>query len=168
MGSRISELFAMRRDEKSLRRMVEDGSIKLFPDHKLLAKNENPLERRGPVLIKPLVNGDDSLCPVKSLELYLHVTCRSSCNHLFVHPVHLGAWNRAGLSLAIVRLIKAAQPDSFPRAHDLRKVATSLAFFCNMKLQEILSKTGWKSRSVFRRHYLVNINEVLHQCSSLG
>ena len=65
LGSRISELFALRRDEKSLIRM-EDSSIKLFPDLKFLAKNEKPLERRGPMFIKPLVNGDDTLCPVKT------------------------------------------------------------------------------------------------------
>ena len=44
LGSRISELFALRRDERSFRRM-EDGSIKLFPDLRFLAKNENPLEK---------------------------------------------------------------------------------------------------------------------------
>ena len=124
------------------------------------------LYKEGPAFIKPLVNGDDTLCPVKALELYHHVTCRSPCNHLLVHPVHLGTWNLAGLRLAIVSLIKAAQPDSFPRAHDLRKFSTSLAFFKNMKMQEILAKTVWKSRCVFRRHNLVNINEVIHQCTS--
>ena len=64
LGSWISELMALRRDNNSLIRM-EDGSIKIFPDTKFLAKNEDPLQRRGPVIIKPLIEGDDTLCPVK-------------------------------------------------------------------------------------------------------
>ena len=45
LGSRISELFALRRDKESSK-IIEDGSIKLFPDLKFLAKNEDPLQRR--------------------------------------------------------------------------------------------------------------------------
>ena len=63
----------------------------------------------------------------------------------------------------IVHLIKSSQPNTFPRAHDLRKFATSLAFFRNMKIQDINDRTGWKSKSVFRKRYLVNIREVAHQ-----
>ena len=81
------------------------------------------------MFIKPLINGDDALCPVKTLEIYLNATCKASYNHLFVHPVHFGKWNRAGISLAIVQLIRDARPDAFPRAHDLRKIAMSLAFY---------------------------------------
>ena len=167
LGSRISELFALRRDEKSLIRM-NDGSLKIYPDITFLAKNENPLERRGPHIIKPLINGDDTLCPVKSLEIYLTATCTSSCNHLFVHPINFGKWNRAGLSLAMVRLIREAQPDSFPRAHDVRKISTSLAFMRNMKIADITNSTGWKSTKVFLKHYLINIQEFNHQCSSFN
>ena len=120
------------------------------------------------MFIKPLINGDDSLCPVKSLEIYINATCRASCNHLFVHPVHFGKWNRAGISLAIVRLIRNAQPEAFPRAHDLRKMETSLAFYRNMKVSKINVITGWRSAKVLKKHYLVNIQEAAHQCASLN
>ena len=154
------------RSENSLIRM-EDGSFKLYPDLKFLTQNEDPQNRRGPVFVKLLVDGDDALCPVKSLEQYLQATSMSLCTNLFKHPVHLGKWNLAGKRLALVRKIKASQPHCCPRSHDIRKMSTSLAFFQDMSLTEILEKVGWRSRAVFRRHYLNNIYEVQHKCAAL-
>ena len=159
--------MALQRDNKSLFRMG-DGSLKIFPDPKFLAKNEDPLQRRGPVLIKPLVDGDETLCPVKSLNDYINATSRTSSHKLFVHPTHLGSWNRSGLSVSIARLIKQSQPHTFPRSHDVRKISASLAFLGNMSIDDINSRVGWRSRRVFKKHYLLNIKETIHKCVSLN
>ena len=86
---------------------------------------------------------------------------------LFVHPVHLGKGGIAAMRLSIVRLIKSSQPQSLARAHDLRKVATSLAFYSKMSIDQINKKMGWKSRTIFRRFYLHRIKELRFACSTI-
>ena len=166
LGSRVSELFSLMRDDGSLSRL-SDGSFEIYQDPQFLAKNEDPLNRRGPVIIKPLLNNSDTLCPCKSLSEYLTLTKHTKSSQLFVHPTHLGKWGIASMRLAIVRLIKASQPQSLARAHDLRKVASSLAFYSKMSINKINQKMGWKSRSIFRRFYLLRIKELQVACSSL-
>ena len=166
LGSRVSELFALMRDKNSLSRRP-DGSFEIYQDPQFLAKNEDPLNRRGPVIINPLPGDSNVLCPCKSLSNYLNLTKKTKSSHLFVHPVHLGKWNLAAMRLAIVRFIKSSQPLSLARAHDLRKVATSLAFFSKMNIDTINKKMGWKSRKVFLKHYLHRVKELHHRCSTI-
>ena len=80
--------------------------FKIFHNPKFIAKNENPLVRRGPIVIHPFKDGDPALCPAKALTSYLHLTDKSKSSMLFVHPIHLGDWNIAAMRLAIVRFIK--------------------------------------------------------------
>ena len=155
------------RDDNSLS-LLPDGTFEIYQDPQFLAKNENPLDRRGPVIIKPLLNGSDTLCPCKSLSTYLSLTKNTKSHQLFVHPVHLGNWSIASMRLAIVRLIKSSQPQSLARAHDLRKIGTSLAFYSKMSINQINNKMGWKSRSIFRRFYLLRIKELQVACSTLA
>ena len=166
LGSRISELFSLMRGENYLSRLA-DGSFKIYHNPKFNAKNENPLIRKGPIIVHPFKDGDSALCPVKALSFYLHLTFKSKSLMLFVYPIHLRDWNIAAMRLAIVRFIKNSQPLSLPRSHDLRKMATSLAFYNNLSIEQINTKVGWKSRNVFRTNYLINLQDVQTSCASL-
>ena len=166
LNSRVSELFSLMRDSNSLKRLA-DGSFRIYQDTQFLAKNEDPLNRRGPAIIKPLLDGSDLLCPAKALSYYLRLTETARSYHFFVLPVNLGKWNIAAMRLSIVRLIKSAQPHSFPSAHDLRKMATFLAFYFNMSISSINNKVGSKSHNIFRKKYLCEVHELLHTCAAL-
>ena len=72
------------------------------------------------------------------------------------------------LRLWICKFIRSADSTAFPKAHDLRKVASSFAFFRSMNVREMCSVTGWSSIRVFRRHYLRQIEEVSSSLIVLG
>ena len=165
LGSRVGELFALKRSNIKL---LSNGSLRIFPDPLFLFKNENPLNRRAAVTIDPLRARSKTLCPVAAVQHYLKLTEKSVCGDLFVHPVSLAKWNLSGVRLAICRLIKQSQPDSLPKCHDIRKMASSLAFFTHMDFSEIASLTGWRSIKVFYKHYLKNIKECQNRCIILN
>ena len=66
------------------------------------------------------------------------------------------------------KFIKMADPSSFPKSHDLRKVATSFAFFRNIKVSDICEIVGWSSIRVFKKHYLKQISELSSPVVILG
>ena len=68
----------------------------------------------------------------------------------------------------IPSLIKRANPQSNPRAHDTRKMASSLAFFADMTFDDISQMTNWSSAGVFLRHYLHQVDKVRQSCVVLG
>ena len=68
----------------------------------------------------------------------------------------------------LCKFIRLGDPASFPKAHDLRKIATSYAFFKSMTNQEICDLVGWSSIRVFKRHYLRQINEISSSLVVLG
>ena len=76
--------------------------------------------------------------------------------------------SKASCAYTLCSVIKESQPGVFPRSHDVRKMATSLAFFGNMSLGEICQKVGWASPTVFRKHYLRQIQGVVKNCIVLG
>ena len=164
-GPRVSELRALRRGQFISR---ENGCMTLSPDPVFLAKNEDPLNRRRSICIRPIHDRDKSLCPVKSLEDYLAATASSNSDSLFLSSHSGSALTLGNLRFTLARLIRKAQPGSFPKSHDLRKLASSLAFFGNMPLPEISAYTGWSSKSVFIRHYLGEIKELRNKCVAMG
>ena len=46
---------------------------------------------------------------------------------------------------------------SEPRAHELRAVASSLAYMGGVALADVLQAVGWRQESTFVRHYLRQI-----------
>ena len=163
-GPRISELHALRRGQFITR---QNNSLVLRPDPSFLAKNEDPLHRRSPIIIKPLEGQDRSLCPVKSIEDYLEATNSSSHGHLFRNPSG-GHLSKGNIRVTLARLIRRALPHAFPRSHDLRKMAASLAFFGDMSFSEMSQFTGWSSQRVFIKHYLGEMTELRHRCVAMG
>ena len=162
-GPRISELKAMRRGQHL---NFVNGGARLCLDPTFLAKNEDPLNRRKPVMIRPLPT-DTSLCPVAALKSFLEATPLQE-GPLFVSPVNLAPLSTGAIRVALARVIRQAVPDSFPKSHDLRKLASSLAFMGNMSLSQMSSYTGWKSSSVFVKHYCGEVSLMQKSCIALG
>ena len=63
---------------------------------------------------------------------------------------------------------KKHYPDSVPKAHGLRKMASSLAFFEGMTFPDIASMNGGSSPNVFMRHYLHEIETLQRTCVVLS
>ena len=170
-GSRISELHALQRGREFMFFDDLDTSVTLFSQFNFLAKNEDPLHRRDPILIMGLVDEDGSphtLCPVKALKDYLNVTHSVTEGPLFVHPASDRPLSKKVCAIKLCQVIKASQPGVFPQSHDCRKMATSLAFFRSMHLEELCQRVGWSSSSVFIKHYLSRIKEVIRDCVVIG
>ena len=66
------------------------------------------------------------------------------------------------------KFIRMANPGVFPKSHDLRKYATSFAFLRGMDRSDLCSVVGWSSISVFKKHYLKQIDEISSPVIVLG
>ena len=149
----------------------EEAGVSLFPNPNFLAKNENPGSRRGPIFISRLFYEDNSphpLCPVENLIKFLNLSSSTASIKLFIRPSDLTDLPISKLRWFICKFIRLADPSSFPKVHDLRKLASSFAFFNFMDMQDICSLTGWSSLRVFRRHYLREINAVRSSVVAMG
>ena len=168
-GGRVSEVHSLLRTKDSM--SFEDSGVTLFPNPNFLAKNENPGSRRGPIFISCLFQEDNSphpLCPVENLRNFLKLSSSATSVKLFVKPSDGTDLPLNRLRWYLCKLIRLADPGSFPKVHDLRKVASSFAFFNFMDMQDICSLTGWSSFRVFRRHYLREIDAVRSSFVALG
>ena len=68
----------------------------------------------------------------------------------------------------MVSVIKQADLATFPKTHDVRKYATSLAFFAGMNFQQIQESMGWKDHKVFLSHYKKDLCVLRQFCIALG
>ena len=167
-GSRVSELNAIQRESKFLTMFENHVSITFESD--FLHKNEKPGQRNPPILIKALINEDGSahtLCPVRTLKQYLEATHLLSVGPLFVNKNNMPFSTRQ-ISNLLCKLIKMSQKDVFPKEHDVRKMSTSLAFLAQFHVDEIVTRVGWSSGRVFRKHYLKPIEAIRRSCIVLG
>ena len=71
------------------------------------------------------------------------------------------------ISKLIVGLINEACPDVLPHAHDVRKVAASLAWARGVSPEEIVKAAFWSSSSVFISRYLINPSSTAVNCRAL-
>ena len=145
--------------------------VSRFPNPNFLAKNECPNARRNPIFIARLNNEDGSphpLCPVHNLYKYLSVTANSNSCKLFVDPKDFSDLSIHRLRVFLCKFIRMANPGSFPKSHDLRKYATSFAFFHSMSIDELCNLVGWSSIRVFKRHYLQKISELSSSIVFMG
>ena len=141
----------------------------LRPGSGFLAKNEDPLMRRQPWRISPIPGDDDSLFPVNAIQVYLQRTADSQSGSLFRHHVSGKSLSTSGLRCCLTSLIKKHNLDSVPKAHDLRKMTSSLAFFAGTNFPDIASMTGWSSLNVFMRLYLHEIDATAQvHCAQQG
>ena len=85
-----------------------------------------------------------------------------------MNPNDLSELSVNKLRLYMCKFIRLANPGSFPKPHDLRKLATSYAFFRSMSIEELCNIVGWASIRVFRKHYMRNISELSSSVVVLG
>ena len=55
-----------------------------------------------------------------------------------------------------------------PRAHSIRGIATSSAFFKNWPLSSVLEAASWRSSTVFTSFYLKDVQYIFEGVRSLG
>ena len=127
-GGRVSEISALRRGP-DFTYVTPSGHLSLQPGPDFLAKNEDPQQRRKPWRISPLPGDDPSLCPVATTQDYLDCMADITFGSLFRHHISGKPLTVAAVRCRLTSLIKRCNPGSIPKTHDLRKMASSLAFF---------------------------------------
>ena len=143
-----------------------DNDLSVTSRFSFFAKNENPFHRRDPIIIPRLWEEDRS--PHVLLRSIYQVLLKSLQVPLFISIANNKPMSKASCAYKLCSIIKESQPGVFPRSHDIRKMATSLAFFSNMSLKAICAKVGWASPVVFRKHYLKQIQGIVKNCIVLG
>ena len=149
--------------------------LHFLPD--FLAKNQSPGAPSPSLTIPPLVDPsvdsmpDVSLCPVRTLKRYRHLTKPIRANRrkllLSFNPTYRKDITVASVSRWIREVIRGAYAAveseglaQNPRAHEVRAWAASLAFSNSFSLLDVLQAAYWKSSSPFIRCYLRDVTIV--------
>ena len=156
-AKRVSELQAL---------SFQGENLVLYYDPFFRAKTEsaaNPLPRS--VIVPSLSDfaGDLServQCPVRAIK-FLRKAARSASyipSRLFVSPRNPErAMSKNAISFYRRQLIVdsgAVSTSRPPRAHDIRGIATSLNYYSNLSLSNLMQVATWKSNRVFASRYL--------------
>ena len=115
------------------------------------------------------------LCPVRSLSAYLTRTSgiANRPRRLFVSSkCPSRAMSKNGISYMLREVIvqsgASSQSGQVPRAHSIRGIATSSAFFRNWSLRSVLEAASWRSNTVFTSFYLRDLSFNSDGVHSLG
>jgi len=167
-GNRVSEIAAIKRSTILFAR--DRSSATLYVEEGFLYKNQRPNRNPHPIKILALVqnNTRHALCPVAALERWLRRTRKVHPSFVWGNPRTGNRLNRGTIAKLICHLIKKADPGSIPHAHDVRKVAASLAWCRGVPLPTILERAFWGSSNVFANHYLGPTNPKPGACVALG
>ena len=149
-GNRVSELCAI---DISAIREDSQGVLSLPVDKSFKFKNERVNRAPPEIEVRPLPGDNHEICPVATLKTFVNRLGLES-GKLLVNTRTGTPLRPASLSLLIVNAINEADPGCFPRAHDVRKTAASLAWMRGLSLQEITRRCFWKDISTFVRTYL--------------
>ena len=156
-GARVSEIAALTRDARHVH-FNEAGEAILRPNKAFLAKNERGDKRWKPWKIVPCPD-EPALCPVQALRDYMDSTSSFTSDPLFRREGG-GRLLIKGVRDKILYFIKKGDPEGIPKAHDVRKVSSSLNYFQYMDFEDLCEYTGWKSLKVFFKHYAKSQEEV--------
>ena len=120
------------------------------------------------------------LCPVRALRAYLERTKglrKGQVENLFLAPKDP---SRPASKNALAYFIKSTILEAYQNVseftmklckvtpHEVRAVATSLAFNHNLAMEAVLEAAQWRSNSVFTAHYLKDIAIQYQNCKALG
>ena len=115
------------------------------------------------------------LCPVRALSAYFDRTSGivNRPHHLFVSSkCPSRAMSKNGISYMLHEVIvqsgASSQSGQVPRAHSIRGIATSSAFFRNWSLRSVLEAASWRSNTVFTSFYLRDLSFTSDGVHSLG
>lgn len=168
-GNRVSELSALRREGLAFSRDYSRVTCPVSPN--FFFKNER-LSRSPPnITFSALGPSSDPhpLCPVTSLRRYLRLSRTKGDNlAVFINPISRCNLKAPSLSQYLCSLINLAQPGKFPKGHDVRKMASSLAWARGIPLSTIVERAFWSSSNVFIKRYLTPLPSNPGQCVALN
>ena len=133
----------------------------------------------GPIL-GPGLERDRGLCPVRALKVYLSRTknLREDRSLVFVsykvghkgdiHKNTISSWIRKLLQFAYSSAPEDVIKLSSARTHEVRAIASSMAFRGSMELEDVLKACTWKSANTFTTHYLRDVSSFSRDLHSLG
>ena len=116
------------------------------------------------------------LCPVRAVRAYLDLTKKipARASSLFISPKRpTRPLSKNAISFFLRETISGAgalrvSEGRLLRAHSIRGVSTSVAFFKNCSVSKVLEAATWRSNSIFASFYLKDIQYVFDNCKSLG
>ena len=169
-AKRVSELQAL-----SFSVSFQGEDLVLYCDPFFCAKTEsaaNPLPRS--VIVPSLADFAGDLpervqCPVRAIK-FLRKAVRSASyilSRLFVSPRNMERAMLFYLRQLIVDsgAVSSSRP---PRAHDIRGIATSLNYYSNLSLSNLMQVATWKSNCVFASRYLKEVSATQDNIRQFG
>ena len=184
MASRVSEIHAFSVDSEHLRFNKSNGSVSLRTQTGFLAKNQLPSRCPDDILVPNLAKTPKRkdfnrfLCPVRALKYYVKQTesVRKGRNRLFLpikgnHDINKGSisgWISSVIRLAYKDLSKNKLALLNIRAHEVRALATSWAYFSKTPLEEVVRAAVWSNHSVFTKFYLRDLQKQSQNLQLLG
>ena len=174
-AKRVSELQAL-----SFSVSFQGEDLVLYYDPFFRAKTEsvsNPLPRS--IIVPSLSDFAGDLpervqCPVRAIK-FLRKAARSASfipSRLFVSPRNLEcAMSKNAMSFYLRQLIVdsgAVSSSRPPRAHDIRGIATSLNYYSNLSLSNLMQVATWKSNRVFASRYLKEVSATQDNIQQFG
>ena len=174
-AKRVSELQAL-----SFSVSFQGEDLVLYYDPFFRAKTKsvaNPLPRS--IIVPSLSDFAGDLpegvhCPVRAIK-YLRKDARSASfipSRLFVSPRNPErAMSKNAMSFYLRQLIvdsgavSSARP---PRAHDIRGIATSLNYYSNLSLSNLMQVATWRSKRVFASRYLKEVSATQDNIQQFG
>ena len=111
------------------------------------------------IFIKPLERGCQELCLVKALAAYLSMS-PDTRGILFRNSVTEVPLQAATIS-KLCSVIEEAIPNCLPLGHDVRKMATSLAWTRGLSMTEITQRAFWRSSNPFIDSYMFNAKRLM-------
>ena len=191
-GKRRSKIHALSRDVRWLSgdvRMVEISPVPSFMSKTHVSTNG--LGALRPITLSALPesqekgvgDGDQLLCPVRTLEAYMNRSSeyRSADQKRLTISYRRGTvWNISKQTIsgyikeAILLAYSKASQANIPspvhvKPHTVRHVATSLSALRNFSLDDVLRAGAWSSPNEFIKHYVQNFStDAMSKLSHLG
>ena len=174
-AKRVSELQAL-----SFSVSFQGEDLVLYYNPFFRAKTEsvaNPLPRS--IIVPSLSDFAGNLpervhCPVRAIK-YLRKAARSASfilSRLFVSPRNPErAMSKNAMSFYLRQLIVdsgAVSSARSPRAHDIRGIATSLNYYSNLSLSNLMQVATWRSNHVFASRYLKEVSATQDNIQQFG
>ena len=174
-AKRVSELQAL-----SFSVSFQGEDLVLYYDPFFRAKTESasiPLPRS--VIVPSLSDFAGNLpervqCPVREIKFLRKATRSASYtpSRLFVSPRNQErAMSKNAISFYLQQLIVdsgAVSTSRPPRAHDIRGIATSLNYYSNLSLSNLMQVAMWKSNRVFASWYLKEVSATQDNIRQFG
>ena len=152
-GNRVSELANFSRT--GLGKIDPNQSVKLCVLPGFIYKNQR-LNRTPPnVEVLPMPEEPFSICPVRNLLTYLQVS-PAVRGPLFLNSKTGVKLHPLSISILLCDVIEEAYPGSLPQGHDVRRVASSIAWTRGLDPADIAKRVFWRSTNVFINRYLSN------------